>query len=65
MRNIGGTLFFFGIGSMVLHVANYEFVILMWIDMWGPTVGWIIRILMAVVGGGLWLLGRSQESQQQ
>jgi len=50
---------------MVLHVANYEFVILMWIDMWGPTVGWIIRILMAVVGGGLWLLGRSQESQQQ
>jgi hypothetical protein len=63
MQKIGGYLFFFGVGSMILTLINVEFVILMWIDLWGPTVGWAIRIAMAVIGGGLWLTGRARGGQ--
>lgn len=62
MKKWGGYLFFFGVGSIVLDLVNMQFVILAWIDMWGPTVGWVIRIGLAAIGGGLWLMGRSRES---
>lgn len=58
MKKWGGTLFFFGVGSMVLSFLNMQFVILAWIDLWGPTAGWAIRIGMAVVGGIMWLVGK-------
>ena len=60
MKQWGGYLFFFGVGSMVLHLMNLEFIILAWIDNWGSTTGWAIRIGMAVIGGAMWLLGRQQ-----
>lgn len=61
MKSIGGYLFFFGIGSIVLGFLNMQFIILSWIDTWGETTGWAIRIGMIVVGGVLWLLGRKQQ----
>lgn len=57
MKTFGGYMFFFGIGSIILYFLKMEFVILAWIDIWGPTIGWAIRIGLAVVGGALWLLG--------
>ena len=54
-------MFFFGVGSAVLYFLNMEFIVLMWIDLWGPTVGWVIRVLLTVVGGVLWLLGNAAE----
>ncbi len=61
MKKWGGYLFFFGAGSMVLNFLNMEFIILAWIDSWGDTTGWAIRIGLAVVGGAMWLLGRQSE----
>ena len=58
MQKWGGYLFFFGAGSMVLSFMNMEFIVLSWVDMWGTTAGWAIRIGLAVVGGALWLVGR-------
>ncbi len=55
MKQIGGALFFFGVGSIVLNLLHREFAILLWIDHWGSAVGWGIRIALAVVGGALWL----------
>ena len=43
MKNIGGLLVFFGIGSIVLHFLGMEFRLLSWIDNWGETVGWGIK----------------------
>ena len=57
MKNLGGLMVFFGAGSLILGLFGYEFSLLMWIDLWGPTVGWIIRIALIVVGGALWLQG--------
>lgn len=63
MKRWGGNLFFFGVGSMILTQLNMQFIILAWIDMWGPTAGWAIRVGMALAGGALWLAGRAQEQK--
>jgi hypothetical protein len=63
MKRWGGNLFFFGVGSMVLTLLNMQFIVLMWIDLWGDTIGWAIRIGMALAGAGLWLAGRAQEQK--
>ena len=64
MRKLGGYLFFFGVGSIVLYFLNMEFIVLTWIDTWGESVGWAIRIGMAIVGGVLWLIARQQEKAE-
>ena len=63
MKQIGGILFFFGVGSIVLYFLNMEFVLLAWIETWGESVAWIIRAVMAGLGGLLWLLGNQQEAE--
>ena len=65
MKQLGGTMFLFGIISAVLHFINYELVILIWIDSWGPTIGWIIRGALVVVGGVLWLVANKAEGPAQ
>lgn len=56
MKTVGGYLFFFGAGSIALDFVGMEFILMSWIDNWGSSVGWSIRIGMAVVGGAMWLL---------
>lgn len=58
MVSIGGFIALAGIISIVLSFINYNLRILMWIENWGPTVGWIIRIGLVVAGGVLVLIGR-------
>ena len=62
MKKLGGTLFFFGVGSIVLYFLKMQFILLAWVDLWGPQIGWVIRIAMAVVGGVMWLLGKDPET---
>lgn len=64
MKSIGGYLFLFGIGSIILDFLNMQFKLLMWIDNWGPTAGWSIRIGLAVVGAALWFLGRNKQQDE-
>lgn len=59
-KEIGGALLFFGIGSIVLDLLNYEFMILAWIDNWGETTGWIIRGVMIAAGAVLLGMGMKQ-----
>lgn len=60
MKKLGGTMFFFGVGSIILHFVGMQFIILAWIDLWGPTIGWVIRGALTVVGAALWLIGARQ-----
>lgn len=57
MRRIGSTMLFFGIGSIVLGFVNMQFIILSWVDMWGPEIGWAIKGALIVGGAALWFLG--------
>jgi len=63
MNSIGLYMAIAGIASVVLHFMNMNLRLLMWIDMWGPTVGWAIRIGLIVVGGALFLLGAGGEEE--
>ena len=62
MKSLGGYMFFFGVGSIVLYFMNMEFILLAWIDMWGTDIGWGIRIALALVGAILWFVGNKKES---
>jgi hypothetical protein len=55
MKNIGGLMILLGAGSIVLGYVGYEFSVLMWVDNWGSTVGWLIRGALILVGAILWL----------
>lgn len=61
MRSIGSLLLFLGAGSVVLHFIGYEFRLLMWIDNWGETTGWIIRGAMIVAGGAMMFFSKPEE----
>ena len=56
MKKLGGYLLFFGIGSILLNMIHMQFIILSWIDLWGDSVGWTIRIGMIVAGAAMLLL---------
>ncbi len=60
MKSVGMWMMIFGFGSMALYFFGLEFKLLMWIDNWGPTVGWGIRSGLAVIGGVLFFLGMRQ-----
>lgn len=52
-----------GIMSIVLSLFNYNIRLLSWVDAWGNTMGWVIRALLIVVGGILFLFfGRADEN---
>ena len=61
IAGIGGLLAGAGIISIILHFFDYNLRLLMWIDNWGPGVGWGIRIGLIVVGAIIFLVGRSAQ----
>ncbi|HOS41452.1 MAG TPA: hypothetical protein PLG31_17105 [Spirochaetota bacterium] len=56
--SIGAFLAIADILSSVLSFIGYNLRLLLWIDMWGPVVGWVIRIALIVVGGALFFFGK-------
>lgn len=58
MKKIGGFMFFFGLISAIITFLGRELIILSWINMWGETIAWVIRGILIVGGGLMWLLGR-------
>lgn len=57
LKSIGGFLLAAGLASIALFFFDMNLKILMWIDMWGETIGWIIRIGTSVVGGIMLVIG--------
>lgn len=42
-----------GVMSILLSIFNYNIRLLAWVDLWGNTMGWVIRILLILGGGAL------------
>ncbi len=61
MYGIGTSLLLFGIGSFVLNLIDFEFVVMMWIDNWGIETGWWIRGAMIAGGIVLCLVGAAMD----
>ncbi|XLS30181.1 hypothetical protein ACJD0Z_04980 [Flavobacteriaceae bacterium M23B6Z8] len=64
MRQIGTYLAIFGIGSVILSFLDMNFTLLMWIDSWGETAGWIIRASMIILGAVLFFAGSSEAAAE-
>ena len=64
MKSWGKWFVIFGAGSFLLNMFGLEFVLLSWIDTWGPAIGIAIRVGLVVVGAAMWLAGRKQEAAQ-
>lgn len=55
MKLIGTTLLLFGLGPVFLDMVGREIVFLVWIDQWGPDIGWAIKAVMIAIGAVLLL----------
>ena len=59
VRKTGFLLIFYAIASMLLYFVDANFRLLIWVDFWGPVVGWIIRV--AILLFGFWLVSKSDD----
>ncbi|USD24437.1 hypothetical protein [Flagellimonas marinaquae] len=51
-----------GLVSALLSIFNYNIGLLAWIDSWGIAMGWVLRVVLILAGGVLFLLfGRAEE----
>ncbi len=50
ISGFGGVAVLIGFVSIALSFFKYDLRVLMWIDSWGGTMAWVIRIGLIVVG---------------
>lgn len=50
LNSIGRFLIIYGGLSAIMYFFGYNLVILMWVDLAGPIIGWILRGAMIVIG---------------
>lgn len=65
MAGWGWTLIFLGLGSFLIHYLGMEFMLLAWVDNWGPAIGNGIRIGVAVFGAILVAIGKLKASPSE
>jgi hypothetical protein len=54
MSRFGVYIVLYAITSMVLWFVNINWMFLAWVDLWGPVVGWLLRISILVAGIGVY-----------
>lgn len=65
MKTVGMYMAIAGIASIVLLFMNMNLSLLMWIDGWGETTGWAIRIGLVVVGAALFFMSPAEEEEEE
>lgn len=60
MKSIGMWMVILGLGSFLMNMAGMDFILVSWVDTWGEATGTVLRIVIAVVGAGLFVLGSRQ-----
>ncbi|MBO3273317.1 MULTISPECIES: hypothetical protein [Hymenobacter] len=61
MKELGLGLFLIGLVSLVLPLLGLKFIFLTWIEQWGPTVSWLIRGGVTLLGLILYLSTRNRD----
>ncbi len=57
----GAVIVIYVIASSIFHVMGHAMRLLAWFDRWGPAAGWVIRVLLVVIGCVMFLAGRKAE----
>ncbi len=61
ISSAGVFLLLLGIASIVMNFIGFVPKILVWIDMWGETIGWAIRIGIVVLGAVLFIASKKMK----
>ena len=64
LGSIGLLLAAMGVMSIVLSIFNYNIKLLAWVDIWGPTMGWVVRIALILGGGALYFLFNNSNDEE-
>lgn len=65
MKSIGLYMMIAGVASIVLIFLNMNLRLLMWIDMWGETIGWVIRIGLIGIGAAIYFMTPAKEEVEE
>lgn len=65
MKKLGMWMVILGAGSFILHMLEMEFIVLMWVDTWGTTVGNTIRFAAVIIGAVLFFMAGRHVSNEQ
>ena len=63
LSSIGALMAVFGVASSILSFFDYNLKLLMWVDLWGTTMGWVIRIGLIVGGAALFFMFNKSEEE--
>ncbi len=61
MKFLGLFLFLAGLISLLMASFGAQHALLLWVDNWGETTGWIIRIAITLVGFLLYYFNRHDD----
>ena len=61
MKRVGLYIALFGIAAIILPYFNRQLSILSWIDNWGETAAWAIKIGLIAVGVALFFMLKNKE----
>jgi hypothetical protein len=62
MKSLGMWMVILALGSFLMHMANMDFILISWMDSWGESTGIVLRVVTAVVGAVLFVVGRKREA---
>ncbi len=65
VRSAAALLALAGLVSIVLHLFDYNLRVLMWIDLWGAAVGWLIRVGLVIGGAVLYFVLPGGEEEHE
>lgn len=65
MKKAGIYIVIFGIASIILPLFDLQLKLLMWVDNWGETVSWAIKIGLIVIGAVLFFIGNNSEEEKK
>lgn len=57
MRRVGIWIVVLAVGSALLPLIGLQFILLKWVDIWGPEIAWVIRGVLVALGAVLIVAG--------
>ena len=62
---IGFALFMIGMLALVLQLVGVQLIFLTWMDSWGGGIGFLLRLIMIIVGLVIIIVTRSGEQMYE
>lgn len=65
MKRLGAYIALFGLAAIILPYFDRQLSVLSWIDNWGTTVSWAIKLGLIIVGSFLFFKVKSKPEESE